>query len=119
MSLEGIELVEKISEIIVDKKGINPVILEVGEFSSVTNYLLIAEGLVERHVTAIARTIAKEIRETMQVRPNHVEGMHVGDWILMDYVVANVHLFKPGMREKYNLESLWSQGKNLNSRKIS
>ena len=111
MSFDGIDILHRAAQILHDKKGMNILALEVGEFSSVTNYLLIAEGMVDRHVAAMARTVVKELREEMKVRPAHVEGMNFADWVLVDYINVTIHIFKPGLRDIYNLEKLWSDGK--------
>lgn len=113
MALTTKDLVEKASQIIYDKKGLNILALDVGCFSSITDYLIIAEGNVERHVMAIAHEIVKELRDQCDVKPYHVEGLSMGEWILLDYSDFIIHLFMPGMREKFQLESLWSEGKVL------
>lgn len=110
MTLTTNELVQKISKIISDKKGMNILALEVGQFSTVTDYLVIAEGNVDRHVMAIGQEIITTLRDEDGIRPHHVEGLHVGDWLLIDYCDVIIHLFMPGLRAKYQLERLWSQG---------
>lgn len=103
-------LIQKIAEVISDKKGLNTLALDVSHFSTVTDYLVIAEGNVDRHVIAIANEIIKVLKDEYHLRPHHVEGLHVGDWVLIDYADIIIHLFMPGMREKYRLEELWSKG---------
>lgn len=111
MALITKDIVERASQIIYDKKGLNILALDVGSFSSIIDYLVIAEGNVERHVMAIAHEIVKELRDTYDIRPHHVEGLSEGDWVLIDYCDFIIHLFMPGMREKFQLENLWSEGK--------
>ncbi len=111
--MDSKDLIQKISQVINDKKGLNVLALSVGHFSTVTDFLIIAEGNVERHVMAIAQAIVSEIRDECGIRPHHVEGLHSGDWILIDYCDVLVHLFMPGMREKFQLEQLWSGGKTV------
>jgi len=111
MSLTSKELVQKISKIIYEKKGLNILALYVGSFSTVTDYLIIADGSVNRHVRAIGQEIIKDLRDNDGVRPHHVEGLHVGDWLLIDYCDVLVHIFMPGLRDKYQLERLWESGK--------
>ena len=110
MTATAKELVQKISKIIYEKKGINTLALYVGGFSTVTDFLMIAEGNVDRHVIAIAQEIVKELRDREGIRPNLVEGLHVGDWVLLDYSDIIIHLFRPDLRGKYQLEQLWSKG---------
>lgn len=111
--MDSKDLIQKISQVIFDKKGLNILALSVGHFSTVTDYLVIAEGNVERHVMAIGQEIISVLRDEHGLRPHHVEGLHSGDWILIDYCDILIHLFMPGMRDKFQLEKLWSGGKSI------
>lgn len=111
--MDSKDLIQKISQTIYDKKGLNILALEVGHFSTVADYLVIAEGNVERHVMAIGQEIISVLRDEHGVRPHHVEGLHTGDWVLIDYCDILIHLFMPGMREKFQLEKLWADGKTI------
>jgi ribosome-associated protein len=102
-------LLNKIAQVIFDKKGFNILALDLSNISAVTDYVVIAEGNVERHVIAIAYAIEKTLEEC-EIRPIHVEGMQVGDWVVLDYLNMMVHLFMPGMRDRYQLEELWRRG---------
>src|SRR5438067_2299204 len=105
----AIALLNKAAQIIYDKKGFNIIALDVRGISSITDYLLIAEGNIDRHVIALAKTLIEEMGE----EPVHVEGLKTGDWIVLDYVDFMIHLFKPGLRDKYQLERLWPESKIL------
>lgn len=100
-----------IAQVIYDKKGSNIMALDVHGLSSITDYLLIAEGNVGRHVMSIARGIIKEMEENGGPPLLHVEGLQSGDWIVLDYGEIMVHLFMPGFRERYSLERLWADSK--------
>lgn len=113
MELEKEEFVQKVCQIIYDKKGFNILALDVNGLSTVTDYLVIAEGNVDRHVIAIADTVVKEIEEETGRRPHHIEGVNSGDWVLVDYVDVILHVFMPEIREKFRLEELWSKGKPI------
>lgn len=102
-------LVLAAAQAILDKKGSNILALEVSHFSSVADFVIIAEGMVDRHVTAIAHEVIKKLEEEFGRRPRHVEGFHSGDWILIDYIDVVIHLFMPGLRENYSLERLWPE----------
>ncbi len=97
----------KAAQIIVDKKGFNILALDVRGLSSITDYILIAEGNVDRHVAAIAHAIM----EGMGEKPLYVEGLQTGDWVVIDYSEIMIHLFMPGLREKYQLERLYPDSK--------
>lgn len=102
-----ITLLGNIAQIIYDKKGFNILSLDLTSVSSVTDYIVIAEGNVNRHVKALAREILDELGE----KPYQIEGFEDGDWIVIDYLDVMVHLFIPSMREKYRLEHLWPNAK--------
>jgi ribosome-associated protein len=96
-----------IAQAIYDKKGFNILALDVKGISSLTDYLIIAEGSVDKHLQAIANNVIHEMDEN----PVHVEGKIDGTWIVIDYVDIVIHLFTPTMRERYKLERLWEEGK--------
>jgi len=98
------------AQTIFDKKGINILALDVKEISSLTDYVLIAEGNVDRHVIAIARDIVETLKEQGE-RPIYIEGLESGDWVVIDYLDYMIHIFMPGLRDKYQLEEMFRDGK--------
>jgi ribosome-associated protein len=103
-------MLKAIAQAIYDKKGINILVLDVKGLSTITDYAVIAEGNVDRHVVAIAHAVQDEMEKRGE-KPVYVEGMQTGDWIVLDFIDVMVHLFMPGLREKYQLEKLWKDGK--------
>jgi ribosome-associated protein len=91
---------------VVDKKGSNPVILDLREVSSVTDYFLIVSGSTARQVKAMAEAIDEEVSKE-KVNPLRTEGVTGAKWILMDYGDFVVHLFEESTRAFYDLERLW------------
>lgn len=110
MSKDSLEILREIAQIIYDKKGMNILSLDVQGLSSITDYLLIAEGHVDRHVSAMGHAIIEELK-AKGVPPLHVEGLQTGDWVVIDYPGIMVHIFMPGYREKFSLEKLWKESK--------
>lgn len=104
------ELLNIVAQAVYDKKGGNILALDVKGLSSITDYILIAEGNVDRHVMSIARAVIDALHEVGE-DPAHVEGLQTGDWIVLDFVTIMVHLFMPGLRDKYALEKLWGESK--------
>ena len=104
------KLLQNICQRIFDKKGFNILTLDVRGVSTMTDYFIIAEGNVERHVQALSRSIHELLQEN-DLKPCHTEGERIGDWIVLDYGILIVHLFIPDMREKYALEQVWKAGK--------
>lgn len=99
-----------IAQTIFDKKGINILVLDLRGISTITDFVVIAEGNVDRHVIAIGQAVEQALKER-GIRPINVEGMQTGDWVVIDYLHVMVHLFMPGLRDKYQLETLWKAGK--------
>ncbi len=105
-------LLNKIAQVIFDKKGMNILGLDVRGVSSLTDFVIIAEGNVDRHVSAIGHAVIDALREE-GIKPIHTEGLQEGDWVVIDVLDMMVHLFMPGLREKYRLEDLWKNGQIL------
>ena len=110
MSRTPLETLNAIAQVIYDKKGFNILALDVRGLSSITDFLLIAEGNVDRHISSIGRAIIEELEERGE-EPVHVEGLKTGDWAVLDYSEIVVHIFCPGLRERYSLERLWNESK--------
>lgn len=75
--------------------------------------MVIASGRSARHVSALADHIMRKLKETGAGRAR-VEGLPNADWVLIDAGDVVVHLFRPEVREFYNLERIW--GADLNDR---
>jgi len=100
---------DHIAQAIYDKKGFNILALDIRDVSNLTDYFVIAEGNVDRHVKAIAQEVKDQLKE-IGYEPLHMEGDATSDWIVMDYGNILIHLFIPEMRQKYRLEELWHEG---------
>lgn len=110
MSEDFLPLLNNVAQIIYDKKGFNILVLDVRGVSTLTDYFVIAEGNIDRHVKAISQAIQQEMKNNKQ-EPWHVEGDSASDWVVLDYFDIVIHLMTPDMREKYALEKLWHQAK--------
>jgi ribosome-associated protein len=106
-----LNIVYTVSQAIHDKKGKNLLALDVRGLSSLTDYLVIAEGNVERHVTAIGMAVIETMKAKQLGPLLYEEGINSGDWLVLDYGEVMVHIFMPGLREKYRLEHLWEDSR--------
>lgn len=100
------QILNTISQSLYDKKGANILALDVREFSDLTDYLVIAEGNVERHLKALALEVIEELKK-IDVTLLEKEGMDGGGWIVLDYGEIVVHLMLEEIRERYQLEALF------------
>ena len=96
------------------RKAVNPVLFEVGELTSFTDYFLVASGNSSRQVQAICRHLTKKMREE-GFRVSGVEGEQEGQWVLMDYGDVVVHIFYEPIRGFYDLEGLWIEAPRINT----
>ena len=74
--------------------------------SSVADHMVIASGRSSRQVAAIAEHLVERLKQDAGVIAR-VEGKEVGDWVLIDAGDVIVHLFRPEVREFYQLEKMW------------
>jgi len=70
------------------------------------DFMVIASGRSQRHVSAIADQLLQKLRQA-GIRNVRIEGLEGGDWVLLDTGDVIVHLFRPEIREFYNLEKMW------------
>lgn len=76
--------------------------------NSITDFFVICHGTSDTQVEALARSVEKTIFEDLKENPLHKEGKTLAQWILLDYFNVVIHIFKPEIREYYNLEKLWA-----------
>lgn len=108
----NISLLKEIAQIVFDKKGQNIIGLDLQSLSCITDYVLIAEGQIERHVLAMHEEIISKLKEK-NYHPVCTEGSTTGEWIVIDYFDIIIHLMIPSFREKYQLEKLWKESRSI------
>jgi len=90
-----------------DDQAIDVVSIPLAGKSSLSDYMVIASGRSTRQVTSMATKLAERIKRELGRRAR-IEGLSVGDWVLIDADDAVVHLFRPEVRTFYNLERMWA-----------
>jgi len=90
-----------------EAKAENIVTIDLAGKSSIGDYMVIASGRSDRHVGAIAEQIQRKLKDK-GLRRVRLEGMEACDWVLLDTGDIIVHVFRPEVREFYNLEKMWS-----------
>ncbi len=98
--------VERSVALTLERKASNVAVLDLKGISTATDYFVIATGNSDVQVKAIADHVVDELKKD-GVRPQHVEGMSGGRWVLIDYIDFVVHVFHPQARSFYQLENLW------------
>ena len=79
--------------------------------SNIADHMVIATGRSTRQVASMAVKLADKIKERFN-RNVRIEGLPAADWVLIDADDVIVHIFRPEVRNFYNLERMWSFGDN-------
>lgn len=109
---EGLEGAMRALALALEKKGLEPVLLDVRQLCSFCNYQLVLSGRSDRQVDAIADAIEGGLKAEGQ-RPISTEGARSGQWALIDYGDFVVHVFLHSAREHYDLEGLWNDAPRI------
>ncbi|WP_435521544.1 ribosome silencing factor [Aquamicrobium terrae] len=89
-----------------DSKAENIVPIDIQGKSSLGDHMVIASGRSHRHVAAVADHLLKALKDA-GLGNARVEGLSGADWVLIDSGDVIVHIFRPEVREFYNLEKMW------------
>lgn len=100
-------MLSEISECLEDNKAIGMTTIDLQGKTSLTDYMVIASGRSQRHVGAMADHVVRSLK-ARGFGKALIEGLPQADWVLIDAGDVIVHLFKPEVREFYNLEKMWS-----------
>jgi ribosome-associated protein len=96
----------KAVEAALEKKAVEPVLLDVHELASYTDFILVVSGRSDRQVAAIADAVAEAMTRE-GARALGKEGAKGGHWTLLDFGDVVVHVFYHPVRDFYDLESFW------------
>ena len=99
----AIKLVRKSLE---DSKAEDIVPIDITGKSPVADWMVVASGRSQRHVGAIAERLVSELKEAGG-KGIRVSGERQGDWVLIDAGDVVVHIFRPEVRNFYNIEKMW------------
>ena len=75
--------------------------------TSIADYMVIASGKSGRQVASMAMKIAEKCKNEFG-RPARVQGLPTADWVLIDAGDVIIHIFRPEVRQFYNLERMWA-----------
>jgi ribosome-associated protein len=90
-----------------DMKAEDSVTIDLTGKSSIGDFMVVTSGRSQRHVGAVAEHVVKDLKAA-GISGVRVEGMRQGDWVLIDAGDVIVHVFRPEVREFYNLEKMWA-----------
>lgn len=99
-------LLSEISHSLNDSKAEDLVRIDLRGRSTIGDYMLVVSGRSSRQVNAIAQNLADHLKHRLKLT-SRLEGKDSGDWIVVDTGDVIVHIFRPEVREFYQLEKMW------------
>ena len=100
------ELLERILTSLDDSKAEEVISISLKGKSEIADYMVICSGRSSRQVSAMAEKLSDQLKHEFGIFPK-IEGKDQGDWVLIDAGDVIVHVFRPEVREFYQLEKLW------------
>ena len=90
-----------------DDQAVEVVSIPLAGKSNIADHMVIASGRSTRQVASMATKLAQRIKEQFG-KTARIEGLPAADWVLIDADDVIVHLFRPEVRNFYNLERMWA-----------
>ncbi len=112
--MDSTQLAELAVTACADKKANNINLINISKVSTLSDWILITNGLSDVQVRAIIVSVEKTIKEEANLLPLRKEGINEAKWALLDYGDLIVNVFQPEERSVYNLEGFWGNGKSVN-----
>lgn len=110
------ELIKAAVKILDGKKAEDIRVIEIRDLTIIADYFIIADGTSETQTRALADELEFRLKE-MGREPRQVQGNNGSNWIILDYSDVVIHIFYKETRDFYNLERLWSDGKDVDIEK--
>ncbi|MHB1101868.1 MAG: ribosome silencing factor [Devosia sp.] len=102
-----LQMIDVVLQSLEDAKAEQTVAIDITGKSSLSDHMVVTSGRSHRHVGAVADQVAKALREHGFGKPR-IEGLPHCDWVLVDGGDVIVHIFRPEVREFYNIEKMWA-----------
>jgi ribosome-associated protein len=100
------KMIDIVLQSLEDAKAEETVAIDIAGKSSLADHMVVTSGRSNRHVSAVADQVVKALRDNGFGKPR-VEGLPHADWVLVDGGDVIVHIFRPEVREFYNIEKMW------------
>jgi ribosome-associated protein len=101
-----VQMIDIVLQSLDDAKAEATVAIDITGKSPLSDHMVVTSGRSNRHVGAVADQLIKALRENGFHKPR-IEGMPHCDWVLVDAGDVIVHIFRPEVREFYNIEKMW------------
>ena len=105
--MDNKKLINRITDLILDKHGSEIKIINVSKLTSLTDYFIICSSDSNPKTKALINHIIDNIKNEFDLKPLNSEGIENLNWVLLDYINIVVNIFSPEKRNYYNIEKLW------------
>ena len=103
------KLVEQIIETLNKNKGVNIVKIDLRRIENCfCSFFVICHGTSGTHIAGLTDAVEEKVREDLDERPFHIEGLIAAQWVVVDYGDIVVHIFEKELRDYYQLEDFWA-----------
>ena len=106
LTLTSETLLEQVIDSLTDDKAEEVVQIDLRGKTEMADYMVIASGRSTRQVSAMSEKLVDRLKQVFGLI-SRVEGKETGDWVLIDAGDVIVHIFRPEVREFYQLEKMW------------
>ncbi len=111
MATKDTKILDIITKALDDMKADDVTVIDLEGKTSIASYMVVASGTSNRHVASIAQKIEEELKKA-GCRCS-MEGETRADWVLIDAFDVIAHIFRPEVRDFYNLEKMWTSIANM------
>ena len=107
------KMLEVLKQTLLDDKVINLKIIDIRKKSNFADFIILGSGTSSRHIVNMAKNIREKIKKDFNFSAP-IEGIEQSNWILIDASSIVINIFRPEIREFYNIERLWADAKITN-----
>ena len=103
------QVVNKIIEALEDNKAHRIVKIDLRKIENCfCSFFVICHGTFGTHIAGLTDAVEEKVREDLDERPFHIEGLNAAQWVVVDYGDIVVHIFEKELRDYYQLEDFWA-----------
>ena len=103
------KLVEQIIKTLNENKGVDIVKIDLRRIENCfCSFFVICHGTSGTHIAGLTDAVEEKVREDLDERPFHIEGLNAAQWVVVDYGDIVVHIFEKELRDYYQLEDFWA-----------
>ncbi|MEM9714976.1 MAG: ribosome silencing factor [Pseudomonadota bacterium] len=105
-NIPAMSLVDLVLNSLENDKAEDVVAIDIKGKSAMADHIVVASGRSTRQVAALSEKLAERVKEAFGIVAKS-EGKSAADWVLLDLGDVIVHIFRPEVREFYQIEKLW------------